>query len=153
MTLISLFSCPFSLFICIYSLVKWLFKSYGIPNTCMLKLFLFVYSLQVYFNLCLRTLFWFTSFKSWLADPNMGHSWKILSSLFSFSFFLGFFFFFFFFFFFWSFLGPYPWHMEVPRLGVNQIGGIAASLCHSHNNARSKPHLWPTPQLTAVLDP
>ena len=26
-------------------------------------------------------------------------------------------------------------------------GATAASLCHSHSNTRSKPHLWPTPQL------
>ena len=34
-----------------------------------------------------------------------------------------------------------------------QIGAIAASLCHSHSNAGSKPHLRPTPQLTATLGP
>ena len=28
----------------------------------------------------------------------------------------------------------------------------AAGLCHSHSNARSKPHLWPMPQLEAMLD-
>ena len=28
-------------------------------------------------------------------------------------------------------LGPHPWHMEVPRLGVNQIGAIVAGLHHS----------------------
>ena len=33
------------------------------------------------------------------------------------------------------------------------IGDIAASLCQSHSNARSKPHLQPTPQLTATMDP
>ena len=33
------------------------------------------------------------------------------------------------------------------------IGPVAAGLCQSHSNARSKPHLWPTPQLTATLDP
>ena len=32
-----------------------------------------------------------------------------------------------------------------------QIGTAAADLCHS--NKRSKPCLWPTPQLTATLDP
>ena len=32
------------------------------------------------------------------------------------------------------------------------IGATAADLRHSHSNARSKPHLWPTPQLTATLD-
>ena len=33
------------------------------------------------------------------------------------------------------FLGPYPWHTEVPRLG-----GIAAGLCHSHSNTISLIH-------------
>ena len=31
------------------------------------------------------------------------------------------------------------------------IGAVAAG--HSHSNARSKPHLWTTPQLTAMPDP
>ena len=33
------------------------------------------------------------------------------------------------------------------------IGAVAASLHHSHSNAKSEPHLQPTPQLTATLDP
>ena len=33
------------------------------------------------------------------------------------------------------------------------IGSVAASLCQSHSNARSKPHLQPTPQLIATPDP
>ena len=33
------------------------------------------------------------------------------------------------------------------------IGAIAAGLYHSHSNTRSQLHLWPTPQLTAMLDP
>ena len=33
------------------------------------------------------------------------------------------------------------------------IGATAAGLCHSHSNAGSEPHLQPTPQLTATLDP
>ena len=33
------------------------------------------------------------------------------------------------------------------------IRAIAASLCHSHSNVGSKPHLGPTPQLMAALDP
>ena len=33
------------------------------------------------------------------------------------------------------------------------IGAVAASLHHSHSNARSKPHLQPTLQLTATPDP
>ena len=31
---------------------------------------------------------------------------------------------------FFFFLGAHPWHMEVPRLGV-QLGAAAAGLCHS----------------------
>ena len=34
-----------------------------------------------------------------------------------------------------------------------QIRVIAASLHHSHSNRGSKPHLWPTLQLTAMQDP
>ena len=33
------------------------------------------------------------------------------------------------------------------------IGAIAASLRHSHSNARSQPRLQPTPQLKAMPDP
>ena len=33
-----------------------------------------------------------------------------------------------------------------------QIGAIAASLCHSHSNARSESHLQLTPQLTVMPD-
>ena len=33
------------------------------------------------------------------------------------------------------------------------IGAAAAGLHHSHSNTRSKPHLWPTPQLMATPDP
>ena len=33
------------------------------------------------------------------------------------------------------------------------IGAVAASLCHSHTNVGSEPHLRPTPQLTAMQDP
>ena len=51
------------------------------------------------------------------------------------------FFSFFSFFFFFCFLGPHPWHMEVPGVGVKS--GITGS----------EPHLQPTPQLTAMLDP
>ena len=46
-----------------------------------------------------------------------------------------------FFFFFFGFLGPYPRHMEVPRLG--RIVAVAPSLCHSHSNARFKPETAP----------
>ena len=34
-----------------------------------------------------------------------------------------------------------------------QIGAVAAGLYHSHSNARSEPHLQPTPQPMATLDP
>ena len=34
-----------------------------------------------------------------------------------------------------------------------QIGAAAVSLCHSHSNMQSKPYLWTTQQLTAMLDP
>ena len=36
-----------------------------------------------------------------------------------------------------------------------RIGATAAGLRHSHSNARSEPHVPPTPQLTAtrILDP
>ena len=33
------------------------------------------------------------------------------------------------------------------------ITATTASLCHIHSNARSKPHLGPTPQLIAMPDP
>ena len=34
-----------------------------------------------------------------------------------------------------------------------RIGAVAACLHHSHSNTGSEPHLQPTPQLTARLDP
>ena len=37
--------------------------------------------------------------------------------------------------------GPHPQHMDVPRLGVGEIGAVAAGLCHSHSNAGAEPHL------------
>ena len=40
------------------------------------------------------------------------------------------------------FLGLYPWHLEVPRLGV-ELRAAAAGLHHCHSNT-GKPHLWPT---------
>ena len=58
----------------------------------------------------------------------------------------------FFFFVFLSFLGPLPQHMEVPRAG-RLIGAVAAGLHQSHSNTVSEPHLQPTPQLMAMLDP
>ena len=35
----------------------------------------------------------------------------------------------------------------------SQMGATAAGLHHSHSHPRSEPHLRPTPQLTATLDP
>ena len=35
----------------------------------------------------------------------------------------------------------------------DRIGATAAGLHHRHSNARSEPHLRPTPQLTATPDP
>ena len=39
--------------------------------------------------------------------------------------------------------------------GRGQIGAAAVSLCHSHSNARSERHLWPTPQFMQcqILNP
>ena len=34
-----------------------------------------------------------------------------------------------------------------------RIKAVAAGLRHSHSNTRSKPHLLPTPQFTAMPDP
>ena len=34
-----------------------------------------------------------------------------------------------------------------------QIGAVATSLCHSHSNARSEPHLQATPQCMVMPDP
>ena len=36
---------------------------------------------------------------------------------------------------------------------TGQIGAVAAGLQHSHSNVRSKLHLQPIPQVTAMLDP
>ena len=33
------------------------------------------------------------------------------------------------------------------------VGAVASSLCQGHSNARSEPHLRPTPQLMATPDP
>ena len=56
-------------------------------------------------------------------------------------------------FFFFVFLGPYPQHMEVPRLGVESEMQLLATATASHSNAGSKPHLQPIPQLVAMPDP
>ena len=63
-----------------------------------------------------------------------------------------FFFFSFFSFLAFCFLGPYPRHMELPRLG-GPVGAVTSSLRHSHSNAGSEPCLQPTPQLKAMPDP
>ena len=55
----------------------------------------------------------------------------------------------FFCFFFFCFLGPHLQHMEVSGLGVR----CSWSLCHSQGNTRSELHLWPAPQLLAMMDP
>ena len=34
-----------------------------------------------------------------------------------------------------------------------QMGTVAAGLCQGHSNVGSEPHLQPTPQLMATLDP
>ena len=40
-----------------------------------------------------------------------------------------------------------------PSQARGWIRAAAAGLGHSYGNTRSEPHLWPTPQLTATLDP
>ena len=56
----------------------------------------------------------------------------------------------FFFFFFFCFIGLYPWHMEVPRLGVEST---ATSLYHSHSKVGFELLLQPILQLPAMLCP
>ena len=52
---------------------------------------------------------------------------------------------------FW-FWGPHKRHNEgFQARGL--MGAVATGLHHSHSNTRSKPHLQPTPQLMATLDP
>jgi len=60
---------------------------------------------------------------------------------------------FFFFFFFFCFVGPHSWYTDGGFQARGWIGATAASLRHSHSNARSEPRLWPTLLLTATLDP
>ena len=50
------------------------------------------------------------------------------------------------------FLWLYLQHMEIPR-ARDWIWAAPAKLFHSHNDARSKPHLQPTPELVAAPDP
>ena len=48
------------------------------------------------------------------------------------------------------FLGPQPWHMEVPRLGVElELQLLAYTTATA---TKSELHLQPTLQLTATLD-
>ena len=49
------------------------------------------------------------------------------------------------------FLGSHSWHTKFGARG--RIWATAASLCHSHSNVGSKPHLLPTPQLMVTPDP
>lgn len=57
----------------------------------------------------------------------------------------------FYFFFFLAFqVTPAAYGGSQPR---GLIRAVAASLCHSHSNARSELHLQTAPQLTAMLDP
>ena len=58
--------------------------------------------------------------------------------------------FFFFFFFVFSRAAPVAYGGSQAR---GLIRAVAAGLHHSHSNAESEPHLRPTPQLTATLDP
>ena len=51
-----------------------------------------------------------------------------------------------------SFLGPHPWHAGGSQ-ARGLIGAVATSPHHSHSNMGSQPHLQPTPQLRATLDP
>ena len=44
-------------------------------------------------------------------------------------------------FFFLFFLGLHLWHVEVGVEARGSVGAAAASLCHSHSNARSEPQL------------
>ena len=50
------------------------------------------------------------------------------------------------------FLGPQPWHMEVPR-PVVQLELQLLAYFTATAMLDSKPHLQPTPQLTATQDP
>ena len=56
-----------------------------------------------------------------------------------------------FFFIVFCFSGPHLRYGSSQTRG--RIGAAAAGLRHSHSNTGSGPHLRPTPQLTAVLDP
>ena len=51
------------------------------------------------------------------------------------------------------FLGPYPWHMEVPRLGVKLELQLPAYTTATAMSDRSHVCNLHTPQLMATLDP
>ena len=57
-----------------------------------------------------------------------------------------------FFFFFFGLFRAIPMAYESSQ-ARGQVRAVAAGLRHSHSNMGSKPHLQPTPQLTAVPDP
>ena len=59
----------------------------------------------------------------------------------------------FFYLFFFYFLGLQMLDMEVPRLGVISELQLQAYILATATQDGSKPHLWPTPQLMAMLDP
>ena len=59
----------------------------------------------------------------------------------------------FFFFFLFSFLGLHPPEACGAPQARGRVRATAAGLCQSHSNSRSKLHLRPTPQLTAMPDP
>ena len=48
------------------------------------------------------------------------------------------------------FLGPHPWHMEIPRLGVESELQLPTPQPQQHG---IKAASQPTPQLKAMLDP
>ena len=56
-----------------------------------------------------------------------------------------------------DFFAPPPFRAASMAYGGSRARGliraVAAGLCHGHSNAGSKPHLWPSAQLTATLDP
>ena len=88
-----------------------------------------------------------TGRKDFLCFPDISFSFFLF---FFFFLFFSFLFFFFLFFFFFSCLLPEAYGNSQAR---GLIGAVAASLHHSQSNARSKLHLQPTPQLTAMADP
>ena len=67
--------------------------------------------------------------------------WYRLQTFFHYSFFV---------LFYLCFLRLHLQHMEVSRLGKGWIRAAAASICHSHSNTISEPHLWPMPQVGSL---